>query len=186
MKLRYKVAGGMLFLVLAALSLRAVALSYDSACGPAPVLGSDTKLMKAIVYRCYGSADVLNFESVEKPEPADGEVLVKVRAAAVNPLDWHYMRGAPYIMRLGTGLGAPENSRLGVDFAGTVEAVGKNVTRFQPGDNVFGGSTGAFAEYVILGEDRPMVLKPDNVTFEEAIRHSEAGHARGKIIIRPE
>jgi NADPH:quinone reductase-like Zn-dependent oxidoreductase len=124
--------------------------------------------MKAIVYRCYGSPDVLEFEDVEKPTPADNEVLVKVHAASVNPLDWHYMRGSPYIMRLGSGLGAPKDSRLGVDFAGTVEAIGKNVTRFKPGDEVFGGRSGAFAEYVIVPDDRALAHKPSNATFEQA------------------
>jgi NADPH:quinone reductase-like Zn-dependent oxidoreductase len=98
----------------------------------------------------------------------DDQVLVKVHAAAVNPLDWHYMRGSPYIMRLGTGLGAPDEPRLGVDFAGTVESVGKDVTRFKPGDAVFGGRTGAFAEFVTVREERALALKPANITFEQA------------------
>ena len=157
----------MIFLAVAISSL-ALVLSHTSACGPAPAVSDETELMKAIVYRCYGSPDVLEFEDVEKPTPADNEVLVKVHAASVNPLDWHYMRGSPYLMRLGTGLGAPKDSRLGVDFAGTVEAVGKNVTRFKPGDEVFGGRSGAFAEYVIVPDDRALALKPSNVTFEQA------------------
>ena len=167
MKLRYRVAGVILILVAVALSSLALMLSHNSSCGPAPVLPDKTKLMKAIVYRCYGSPDVLRFEDVEKPMPADDEVLVKVHAAAVNPLDWHYMRGSPYIMRLGSGLGAPNDTRLGVDFAGTVEAVGRNVKRFKPGDEVFGGRGGAFAEYVTVREDRALVLKPTNITFEQ-------------------
>jgi NADPH:quinone reductase-like Zn-dependent oxidoreductase len=124
--------------------------------------------MKAVVYRCYGPPDVLKVEDIEKPTPADNQVLVKVRAASVNPLDWHFMRGKPYMMRMMAGVGAPNDSRLGVDFAGTVEAVGKNVTRFKPGDDVFGGRNGAFAEYVAVREDRAVVLKPSNVTFEQA------------------
>ena len=87
-------------------------------------------------------------EDIEKPTPTDNEVLVKVHAASVNPLDWHYMRGKPYLMRMEAGVGTPSNPRLGVDFAGTVEAVGPDVKRFKPGDEVFGGRTGAFAEYV--------------------------------------
>ena len=153
MKLRYKVAGGILIFVAVALSSLALVLSHNSACGPAPAVTDKTELMKAIVYRCYGSPDVLEFEDVEKPTPADHEVLVRVHAASVNPLDWHYMRGTPYFLRLMSGLGAPEDSRLGVDFAGTVDAVGKNVTRFEQGDKVFGGRSGAFAEYVIVPED---------------------------------
>ena len=124
--------------------------------------------MKAIVHRCYGSADVLKFEEIAKPIAADDEVLVKVRAASVNPLDWHYMSGTPYIMRMSSGLGAPENMRMGVDFAGIVEAVGKNVKRFKPGDEVFGGRTGALAEYVAVREDRTLALKPSNLSFEQA------------------
>ena len=168
MKLRYKVAGGILIFLALALSSLALVLSHDSPCGPAPVLSSETKLMKAIVYRCYGSPDVLTLEDIEKPTPADNEVLVKVHAAAVNPLDWHYMRGSPYIMRLGTGLGSPNDTRLGVDFAGTVEAVGRNVTQFKPGDKVFGGKNGAFAEYVTVHDDRALVLKPASLSFEQA------------------
>ena len=99
MKLRYKVAGIILILVVVALSSLALILSHDSPCGQAPVLSSEIKLMKAIVYRCYGSTDVLEFEDIEKPTPADDEVLVRTHAASVNPLDWHYMRGSPYFMR---------------------------------------------------------------------------------------
>lgn len=124
--------------------------------------------MKAIVYCDYGTADVLKLEDVEKPVPADDELLVRVRAAAVNPFDWHFMRGTPYIVRIGAGLRKPVIMRLGVDFAGTVEAVGRNVTKFEPGADVFGGRTGAFAEYLIVREDGAVALKPSNVTFEQA------------------
>ena len=168
MKLRYKVAGGILIFMAVAISSLALVLSHNSACGPAPAVADETELMKAIVYRCYGSPDVLEFADVEKPTPADDEVLVKVVAASVNPLDWHRMRGSPYIMRLGSGLGAPNRTSMGVDFAGTIEAVGKNVKRFKPGDEVFGGRSGAFAEYVAVPEDRALVLKPANMTFEQA------------------
>jgi len=154
--------------VLVAVVSLALVLSHDAACGPAPVLAHEAVLMKAIVYRCYGSPDVLHLEDIEKPIAADDEVLVKVHAAAVNPLDWHYQRGRPYFMRLGSGLGRPASVRLGVDFSGTVEAVGKNVTRFRPGDAVFGGRTGAFAEYVTIRADRALVLKPGKVTFAQA------------------
>jgi NADPH:quinone reductase-like Zn-dependent oxidoreductase len=168
MKLRYKVAGGALIIVVVALSSLALVLSHNSACGPAPAISDNTDLMKAIVYRCYGSPDVLELEDIAKPVPADNEVLVKVHAASVNPLDWHYMRGSPYIMRLSSGLGAPGDASLGVDFAGTVESTGGNVKQFKPGDEVFGGTSGAFAEYVTVGEDRALVLKPANMTFEQA------------------
>jgi NADPH:quinone reductase-like Zn-dependent oxidoreductase len=168
MKLRYKVAASIVGFLAVAVAVLAVVLSHDSACAPAPALAANAKSMKAIVYRCYGPPEVLKLEDTEKPVPADDEVLVRVRAAAVNPLDWHYMRGEPYFMRLGTGLGAPDISRLGVDFAGTVEAVGRNVKRFKPGDDVFGGRTGAFAQYVTIREDRALAIKPANVTFEQA------------------
>ena len=110
--------------------------------------------MKAIVYCDYGSADILRYEEVEKPTPASNEVLVKIHAAAVNPLDWHYMRGLPYIIRQFNGLRKPEDIRMGADYAGTVQAVGNNVTRFKPGDKVFGARSGAFAQYLTTPEDR--------------------------------
>lgn len=138
----------------------------DNACsdGTAPT----GELMKAIVYCDYGAPDVLRLEDVEKPVPQDNQLLIRVHAAAINPLDWHYMRGSPYFMRLGTGLRKPKETRLGVDYAGTVEAVGKGVTRFKPGDEVFGGRTGALAEYITAREDRAVVLKPASLTFEQA------------------
>lgn len=168
MKLRYKIVNGILIFSGVAIASLALVLSHTAACGSAPEISDESESMQAIMYRCYGSPDVLKLEAVEKPTPADDEVLVKVHAAAVNPLDWHYMRGLPYFIRLGSGLGAPKDSRMGVDFAGTVETVGSDVTRFKPGDEVFGGRSGAFAEYVIVPEDRAVTLKPSNVTFEEA------------------
>jgi NADPH:quinone reductase-like Zn-dependent oxidoreductase len=134
----------------------------------APNTAAPGNPMKAIVYCDYGTADVLRLEDIEKPTPADDEILVRVRAAAVNPLDWHTMRGTPYIMRIGSGLRKPKVTRLGVDYSGTVEAVGRNVTQFKPGDDVFGGRTGALAEYVSARADRAVVLKPANLTFEQA------------------
>lgn len=175
MKLRYKFAVGFLALVAAGLAALALVLSHDAACGPAPELSPGAARMKAIVYRCYGSPDVLQFEEVVRPVPAQDEALVRVRAAAVNPLDWHYMRGSPYVMRLMSGLGAPTDSRLGVDFAGTVEAVGEAVTRFKPGDEVFGGAGGAFGEYVTIRESRALAHKPDNISFEQAAAVPIAG-----------
>jgi NADPH:quinone reductase-like Zn-dependent oxidoreductase len=174
MKLRYKVTGIVLVLVAVATVALALSLSHNSQCSPAPSLPDNAKSMKAIVYRCYGAPDVLKLEDIEKPAPADDELLVRVRAASVNPLDWHYMRGEPYIMRAESGIGTPTDSQMGVDFAGTVEAVGRNVTRFRPGDEVFGGRSGAFAEYVRVRETRTVALKPANVTFEQAAAVSVA------------
>ena len=130
--------------------------------------------MKAIVYRAYGSADVLELQETTNPDVKDDDVLVRVHAASVNPLDWHFMRGMPYVMRAGTGLRKPNATRLGVDVAGQVEAVGKNVTQFAPGDEVFGAGKGAFAEYVCASE-RALALKPGNVTFEQAAAVAIAG-----------
>jgi NADPH:quinone reductase-like Zn-dependent oxidoreductase len=125
--------------------------------------------MKAVVYTNYGSPDVLEIRDIKKPVPNDDQVLIKVRAASINPLDWHFMEGTPYIMRaMGVGLRKPKDPRLGVDYAGTVEAVGKNVTQFKPSDEVLGGKSGAFAEYVCARADRAIVLKPANLTFEQA------------------
>jgi NADPH:quinone reductase-like Zn-dependent oxidoreductase len=131
--------------------------------------------MKAIVYCDYGLTN-LKLENVEKPVPNDDQILVKVRAASVNPYDWHFIEGTPKIMRLmGVGLRKPKDTRVGVDFAGTVEAVGKNVTQFKPGDDVFGGKGGAFAEYVCRRAEGAVALKPANITFEQAASVNIAG-----------
>ena len=122
--------------------------------------------MKAIVYHSYGPPDVLKCEEIEKPSAGDNEVLIKVRAAAVNPVDLLF-RGTSYMVRIMTGLRKPKDTRLGVDVAGQVEAVGRNVTQFRPGDAVFGTCKGAFAEYACAPESA-LVVKPDNVTFEQA------------------
>ena len=122
--------------------------------------------MKAITHCEYGGPDVLKVEQIEKPVPNDNQLLVKVHAASVNPLDLT-IRG-PLLLRPLFGLRKPKDTRLGVDYAGTVEAVGKNVTQFKPGDEVFGGRNGALAEYVCVLADRAVVLKPANMTFEQA------------------
>lgn len=168
MKLRYKIANGILILFGAAIASLAIVLSHTSACESAPALSSDTETMKAIVYRCYGPPDVIEFDEVAKPAPADNEVLVKVVAAAVNPLDWHFVRGTPYFLRLMSGLYKPDYTGLGVDFAGTVEAVGGDVTKFKPGDEVFGAANGVFAEYVTVNKDVALVKIPADVSFEQA------------------
>ena len=132
--------------------------------------------MKAVVYTEYGPPDVLEVKDIKKPEPNDDQVLIKVHAAAVNPYDWHFIRGTPYMMRMMMGgLRRPKDPRIGVDYAGTVDAVGKNVTRFKPGDEVFGNRTGAFAEYVCARADRAIALKPANMTFEQVAGVPVAG-----------
>jgi NADPH:quinone reductase-like Zn-dependent oxidoreductase len=134
-----------------------------------------TNPMKAITYCNYGLTN-LKLEEVEKPVPNDDQILVKVHAASVNPYDWHFIEGTPYIMRaMGVGLRKPKDTRLGVDFAGTVEAVGKNVTQFKPGDDVFGGRGGAFAEYVCRRAEGAVALKPASITFEQAASVNIAG-----------
>ncbi len=127
--------------------------------------------MKAIVYYKYGSPDVLELQEMEKPHPGDKEVLVKVHAASVNPADWHLMRAEPFLARLENGLLKPKTTRLGADLAGRVEAVGKSVTKFQVGDDVFGSlplnGLGSFAEYTCANEDA-LAIKPAKLTFEQA------------------
>jgi len=128
--------------------------------------------MKAVIYEHYGPPDVLQLKDVDKPIPNDDEILVKVHAASVNALDWHALRADPFLFRfMGAGIMKPKNNILGADVAGRVEAVGRNVKQFQPGDEVIGDlyecGLGAFAEYVCKPEST-FVLKPANLTFEEA------------------
>jgi NADPH:quinone reductase-like Zn-dependent oxidoreductase len=131
--------------------------------------------MKAIVRCDYGLRN-LKLTDVEKPVPNDDQILVKVHAVSVNPYDWHFVEGTPYVMRaMGIGLRKPKDIGLGVDFAGTVEAVGKNVTQFKPGDEVFGGRDGAFAQYVCRRAVGAVALKPAGLTFEQAASINIAG-----------
>jgi NADPH:quinone reductase-like Zn-dependent oxidoreductase len=121
------------------------------------------------VHERYGPPEaVVELRDLEKPTPADDEVLVRVRATSVNIAEWYAVTGRPWLARATTGLRRPKDVRLGVDYAGTVEAVGKDVTQFHPGDDVFGGRSGAYAEHVVAKEDRAIVRKPENVTFEQA------------------
>jgi NADPH:quinone reductase-like Zn-dependent oxidoreductase len=153
-------------LVITAICASALLLTgATSAQTPSPSLAPR---MKAIVYHDFGSPDVLRLEEIEKPVPTDNQLLIRVRGASVNPLDWHYMEGTPYLGRLPEfGLLKPQVTRLGVDYAGTVEAVGKDVTQFKPGDEVYGNRFGAFAEYVVASE-KALALKPASLTFEQA------------------
>jgi NADPH:quinone reductase-like Zn-dependent oxidoreductase len=131
--------------------------------------------MKAIVYCDYGVAN-LKYQDIEKPTPNDDQILVKVRAVSVNPYDWHFIEGTPKVMRaMIGGLRKPKDIRLGVDFAGTVETVGRNVTQYKTGDDVFGGSTGAFAQYLCRRATGSVALKPAGLTFEQAASINIAG-----------
>lgn len=153
------------------LGLGGAAIASCSACSllaGAPEIPKGTgEQMKAVVFSEYGSPDVLRVETVDVLQPADDQVLVRVKAAAANPLDWHRVRGTPYLVRLEGGFRAPQNPRLGADFAGEVVAVGKAVTKYKPGDAVFGVAGGAFAEYVRPRESR-IAAVPAGVSFEEA------------------
>ena len=130
--------------------------------------------MLAMVQDTYGSAEVLQLKDIDKPEIGDGEVLVRVRAAGVNPADWAIMSGLPYIARPVYGMRKPKNAVRGTDVAGVVEAVGTGVTRVRPGDEVFGWCVGAYAEYASVSEDA-LALKPANLTFEQAAAVPMAG-----------
>lgn len=130
--------------------------------------------MKAIIYERYGSPDVLELRKVEKPAVTDDGVLVRIRAAATNPYDWHFMRAKPAFTRLMFGLFRPKDHRLGADLAGEVEAVGKDVTRLRVGDSVYGEAVGAFAEYACVPE-RWLARKPARLTFEQAAAVPMAG-----------
>jgi NADPH:quinone reductase-like Zn-dependent oxidoreductase len=123
--------------------------------------------MKAIAQDTYGSPEILKLREIDTPDVGDDEALVRVQAAGVDRGVWHLMTGLPYLTRLAFGLRAPKNPVLGMDVAGVVEAVGKNVTRFRPGDEVFGVGKGAFAEYACAPEDK-LAPKPENLTFEQA------------------
>jgi NADPH:quinone reductase-like Zn-dependent oxidoreductase len=175
MKLRHKLLTIPLLIVSAAVSIFAMKLSHSESCPASQELATGVASMKAVVHYCYGSPDVLEIVDVEMPVAGPNEVLVKVEAASVNPLDWHFMRGSPYIMRLLTGFGAPSDSRLGRDFAGTVQAIGEEVTEFEVGDRVYGGADGAFAQYLTRGATGSVAKIPDNVTSVQAASLPIAG-----------
>ncbi|HEV2135205.1 MAG TPA: NAD(P)-dependent alcohol dehydrogenase [Terracidiphilus sp.] len=131
--------------------------------------------MQAIVYHRYGApTDVLEFREIEKPTPGPGEVLIQVHAASVNPYDWHFVRGAPKFIRLFTGMRGPKSPRAGADAAGVVSVAGTGVTRFKPGDAVFGVCKGSFAEFA-LAEECKIALMPENASFGQAASVPIAG-----------
>jgi NADPH:quinone reductase-like Zn-dependent oxidoreductase len=157
--------------LIASVGVLALTLRYESPC---PSIGSaeppltDTTSTLAFTRACYGGPEVLRLQAVPTPTPGAGELLVRVRAAAVNPLDWHELRGKPYVMRLVSGMATPASSRLGADFAGVVEAVGPGATRFRVGDRVFGQRNGAFATHVLVRDTGVLAAIPEQVSFEEA------------------
>jgi NADPH:quinone reductase-like Zn-dependent oxidoreductase len=158
--------------LLLSLGAGAIWLSHEEPCASSARVSSEDShsenSMKAVLQRCYGSAELLSIEDVARPVPGPGQLLVKVRAASLNPLDWHYMRGEPYLVRLEAGIGLPKDPTFGVDFSGVVESVGPQVSHFHVGDAVFGARSGALAQYVLVREDRNVVVKPANVSFEQA------------------
>jgi NADPH:quinone reductase-like Zn-dependent oxidoreductase len=168
MTLMRRVALGTLVILVALVLVVAWLISRDA--GPAPIapIPPQSARMKALVFRQYGGPEVLRIEEIEKPSPKADQLLIRVHAAALNPLDWHRMRGLPYPVRLlASGVGRPRFLGLGVDFAGTVEAVGSQVKGFRVGDEVFGTADGAVAAYVTSTEVG-IALKPANSTFEQA------------------
>jgi NADPH:quinone reductase-like Zn-dependent oxidoreductase len=170
-----RILGALAVIVAVAIAGLAIALGYTADCGPSPALAPGATTMKAVVRRCYGPPEVLKVEDIEKPVLADNQLLVRVRAASVNPADWHFVRAEPYLIRLDAGFGSPKDSRVGIDFAGTVEAAGKDVTKYKPGDEVFGGRNGALAEYITLSEKSSFAIKPANVSFEQAAGANVSG-----------
>lgn len=174
MKKRYKILNGFVLLLLVAIIGLALTISYSSPC-PSPSAQKAGIQMRAVLARCYGGPEILTIEQVALPEVAEDELLVKVKAAAVNPLDWHYMRGSPYLMRLSSGIGLPGDPTVGVDFSGEIVAAGAAVTEFEVGDEIFGGRTGAFADFILVRESSAIALKPANVSFEEAAALPIAG-----------
>ena len=130
--------------------------------------------MHAIVYHRYGTPDVLEYREIEKPAPGAGEVLVRVQAAAVNPYDWHFLRGTPAFIRVFTGLRRPKSPRLGADGAGVVEAAGPGIDRLKPGDKVFGICKGAFADYA-CAKGSELALMPPDLPFAQAASVPIAG-----------
>src|SRR5436190_4100739 len=164
-----------LVLVVLVLAFLYVFVAYWRSTNECDRKAAPTNPMKAIIYCDYGIAN-LKLEETEKPVPNDDQILVKVRAVSVNPYDWHFIEGSPKFMRaMIGGLRKPKDIRLGVDFAGTVEAIGKDVTQYKAGDDVFGGSTGAFAEYLCRRATGSVAPKPAGLTFEQAAAINIAG-----------
>jgi NADPH:quinone reductase-like Zn-dependent oxidoreductase len=166
-----RIGGGLVGLAVIAFTVAYV--RSDNDCDkPAAI---DGPRMKAVIHCDYGPPDVLKVGDVAKPVPGDDQVLVKVRAAAVNPAEWHLVRGKPYIIRAIMGLRRPGQTLIGADYAGTVEAVGRNVTNFKAGDEVFGGRSGAFSQYLVQRAEGTIVPKPATISMEQAAGVATAG-----------
>ena len=171
--LRRVVRWGAVLVVLGFIAFLVAYAMSDNDCAERAAL-TPANPMRAVEHCDYGGPEVVEVHSVEKPVPKDDEVLVRVRAASVNPLDWHFIRGTPYLMRIDAGLRKPKSTRVGVDFAGTVEAAGAKAMPWAPGDEVFCGKTGALAEYVAVRAEN-VARKPAGVTFEQAAAIPVAG-----------
>ena len=177
MKRRTRILAGTLVVLTVAVLALGVAMSHNDPCPAFARAAPAADSMKAVVHRCYGTPEVLRIEAVAKPVPGPDDVLIQVRGVSINALDFHIVRGAPYLMRLGEGWGAPHEIWLGADYAGTVAAVGANVTRFKVGDSVYGlsGANRAFAEYVVVRGEGWLEKMPANLTFEQAASVPVAG-----------
>jgi NADPH:quinone reductase-like Zn-dependent oxidoreductase len=191
MKLRYRILGSLAILLALGVLGLGIALGYRTDCAAAPALApvpDGAPAITAAVRRCYGPPEVIEIARLPKPAIEDDRVLVRVAVASINPADWHFVRGEPYLMRFASGFGAPSEPRIGSDFAGVVEAVGRNVTRFKPGDAVFGGHNGALGEYVNVREAGSIAAAPDGVALEQlaalpiaAVTALQALRERGRL-----
>lgn len=169
MRRRTKWVGVPVVVVGLALAGGAFLLGRTTPCPPTgPARAVDSTHAQAYTVACYGGPEVMHLQDIPRPTPADTQVVVRVRAASVNPLDWHFLRGEPYVMRVSSGMGAPIEPRIGVDFAGTIEAVGARVKEFRVGDRVFGVANGAFATHVVVREAGVITHIPDSISFEDA------------------
>ncbi|HEX6636519.1 MAG TPA: NAD(P)-dependent alcohol dehydrogenase [Steroidobacteraceae bacterium] len=167
MRLRNKILLGVAGVLVIGIATLMTVTAYDSPCPAASPADPGPDSMRAAVPRCYGVQN-LRIERIPKPAPKEGQVLVRIHAASVNPAEWYRLNGKPYLVRLIGGIGHPSDTRAGFDAAGTVVAVGPGVTRFKVGDEVFGGIGGSFADYGVVREQGGIVLKPENLGFEEA------------------
>ncbi|HUQ09213.1 MAG TPA: NAD(P)-dependent alcohol dehydrogenase [Steroidobacteraceae bacterium] len=167
MKLRYKILTGIGGVLVLAIATLMTVTAWDSPC-PVPSLATPGPgSMRAATFQCYGVSN-LHVQFAAKPVPREGQVLIKVHASSVNPAEWYGVSGQPYLVRLDAGIGKPKDTRAGFDMAGVVESVGPDVTRFKPGDEVFGGAADAFADYALGRDQGGIALKPAKLSFEEA------------------